>query len=67
MSQQDYEYFVNHVFGHTADTYEECFEGGIEYGMKQAKEVFMPQLEAEIKKRIPLHEWYKIKDLFNCK
>lgn len=64
MTQEEWEYFEKEVFGNTADTYEECFEEGIAYGMKRAQETYKKELGKEIKKRIPLHEWYKIKNLF---
>lgn len=64
MTPEELEYFENHVFGHTADTYEECFEEGIGYGLNHVKGTYVKNLGLEIKKRIPLHEWYKIKDFF---
>lgn len=64
MTQESYEYFINEVFDKKTDTYEECFEEGIEYGLNHVKGTYVKNLGIEIKKRIPLHEWYKIKDLF---
>lgn len=52
MTQEDMKYFVENVFGVTADTYEECFDKGIEYGEHKVKDVLKTHLQKQEWERV---------------
>lgn len=65
LSTEDYNYFVNEVFGNTADTYEECFEEGLNYGWSQAKDHYTKLYKNKLKKCVPRKEWEILKKIFD--